>query len=186
MCRHCRSVAPRLGPSTFEEMWAQNSAGLLRFFARRTMDPEAAMDLVAETFAAAFVSRRRFRGSTQEEVSAFLHGIARRQLWHWYRSGVAQRRAMARLGLERPALDDDAFARIEELAGIATQRTAMQLAMAALREDQRAVLQLRIVEERGYADLASRLGVSEQTARARVSRALRALSLALVAAEGTA
>lgn len=179
-------MAPRLGPSTFEDLWATHSVELLRFFARRTMDPEAAMDLVAETFAAAFVGRRRFRGSTEEDVAAYLHGIARRQLSHWYRKGAARRRAMERLGLERPALDDDAHARIEQLAGTATERSAMQTALAALREDQRQVLQLRIVEERDYADVARRLAISEQAARARVSRALRALSLALASAQGTA
>jgi DNA-directed RNA polymerase specialized sigma24 family protein len=36
-------------------------------------------------------------------------------------------------------------------------------------------LQLRVVEERPYAQVAAALGVSEQTARARVSRALAAM-----------
>lgn len=172
-------MEPRLGPSTFEEMWARHSRGLLQFFARRTLDPEAAMDLVAETFAAAFVGRRTFRGKTEDDVAAFLHGIARRQLSHWYRKGYARRRAMERLGLERPVLEDDVSARIDELAHAATERDAMQEALARLSANQREVLQLRIVEERAYADVADRLGTSEQTARARVSRALRALHRAL-------
>lgn len=177
-------MEPRLGPETFDVLWARHAHGLLRFFARRTMDPDAAMDLVAETFAAAFVGRRRFRGSTEDDAAAFLHGIARRQLSHWYRKGSARRRAIGRLGLERPALDDAAYARVEELANSATERSAMRAALGTLRAEQREVLQLRIVEERDYADVAARLGISEQTARARVSRALRALSQALVVAEG--
>ena len=41
--------------------------------------------------------------------------------------------------------------------------------------DQREALELRIVKELPYPEVAIALGVSEQTARARVSRALRAL-----------
>jgi len=147
------------------------------------MDPQAAMDLVGETFAAAFVARRRFRGSSDEELAAYLHGIARRQLSHWYRKGSARRKAMDRLGLERPALDDEAYARVEELAHSAPQRAAIRLALAELSGEQRQVLELRVVQEHSYAEIAGRLVISEQTARARVSRALRALERALADVE---
>ncbi|MDP2710709.1 MAG: sigma-70 family RNA polymerase sigma factor [Solirubrobacteraceae bacterium] len=179
-------MEPRLGPSTFEQLWNAHAERLLAFFARRTLDPEVSLDLVAETFAAAFVGRRRFRGSTSEDEAAFLHGIARRQLAHWYRRAAVQRRASARLALERPLIDDESYARIEELARSAPQREAVRAALEALDEQQRRVLRLRIVEERGYADVAAALGTSEQTARARVSRALRALDRALAAAETSA
>ena len=52
-------------------------------------------------------------------------------------------------------------------------------AMAALPSEQRRAVELRVIDECGYADVALRLGVSEQTARARVSRGLRALALRL-------
>ena len=48
--------------------------------------------------------------------------------------------------------------------------------MAALPEEQRRAVELRVIEECGYADVAVMLGVSEQTARARVSRGLRTLA----------
>lgn len=143
------------------------------------------MDLVAETFAAAFAGRRRFRGSSAEEEAAFLHAIGRRQLSHWYRRGAVHRRAQERLGLERPALDDESYARVDELARSASQREAIATALASLDEAQREVLRLRVVEEREYAEVAAALGVSEQTARARVSRALRALDARLQTIEGT-
>jgi RNA polymerase sigma-70 factor (ECF subfamily) len=51
-------------------------------------------------------------------------------------------------------------------------------------------VRLRVVDELGYAAIASRLGISEQTARARVSRGLRALAAAVdrheTGLEGTA
>jgi RNA polymerase sigma-70 factor (ECF subfamily) len=148
------------------------------------MDPEVAMELVAETFAAAFVGRRRFRGQTAQDEAAFLYGIARRQLSHWYRHAAVQRRASERLGIERPMLDDESYARVEELARSEPQREAVRAALQELDEHQREVLRLRVVEERDYAEVAAVLGTSEQTARARVSRALRALDRTLSAAEG--
>jgi RNA polymerase sigma factor (sigma-70 family) len=158
---------------------------LLAFFVRRTLDAEASMDLVAETFAAAFVGRRRFRGSTAEDEAAFLYGIARRQLAHWYRHAAVRRRASARLGLEREVLDDESYARVEELARSAPLRDAVRVALEQLDERQREVLRLRIVEERDYGQVAAALGTSEQTARARVSRALRALNQAIATTEGS-
>lgn len=143
------------------------------------------MDLVSETFAAAFVGRWRFRGSTEADVAAFLHGIARRQLSHWYRTGAVRRRALGRLGLERPVLDDAELARIDELASSAAERAAVRAALTELSEEHRAALQLRVVEERQYSEIAALLDVSEQTARARVSRALRALGRNLELAELT-
>lgn len=134
------------------------------------------MDLVAETFAAAFVGHRRFHGRTEQDAAAFLHGIARRQLSHWYRHGAVRRRALERLGLERSVFDDAELARVDELAHSATERAAVQQALAGLSEAHRSALQLRVVEERDYREIAGLLGVSEQSARARVSRALRALA----------
>jgi len=48
-----------------------------------------------------------------------------------------------------------------------------------LNAGQRQAVQLRVVEERPYDEVALALGISEQTARARVSRGLRALTHAL-------
>ncbi len=166
---------PTLGPSTFAELYAAHQRGLLAFFMRRTFDAEAAVDLVGETFAQAFTGRRRFRGTTVESEVALLYTVARRLLARYYKRGRAERAALARLGVARPDLDDESLARIEELAGVATMRGLIAEQLRALPAEHRAALTLRIVEERDYDDVAARLGVSEQTARARVSRALRAL-----------
>jgi DNA-directed RNA polymerase specialized sigma24 family protein len=49
---------------------------VLAFLARRTFDTEAARDLMAETFAQAYRSRTRFRGSSDAEAAAWLYSIA--------------------------------------------------------------------------------------------------------------
>ncbi len=176
---------PTLGPSTFAELYARHQRGLLAFFMRRTFDAEAAVDLVGETFAQAFTGRRRFRGTTLEAEAALLYTVARRLLSRYYKRGGAERAALERLGVPRPELDDESLVRIEELAGVATMRVLIAEQLRALPAEHRAALELRVVEERDYDDVAAHLGVTEQAARARVSRGLRALhGLIADAAEG--
>lgn len=148
---------------------------MLAFFVRRTYAADVAVDLLAETFAVAFEDRRQFRGRDEHAARAWLFAIARHQLTDYFRRGHVERRALARLGVERPPLTDAEYDRIEELAASRELRATVASELAALPADQREVLRLRVVEERPYHELARSLGISEQTARARVSRALRAL-----------
>ena len=150
---------------------------LLAYFQRRTFVPELSVDLVAETFAAAFAERARFRGGPADgdASAAWLWAIARHELTDAQRRGGVERRALARLGVERRSLTDQEHDRIEELAASAPLRERVAEALAALPPDQRDAVRLRVVEEESYAAVAERLGVSETAARARVSRGLRAL-----------
>ena len=125
------------------------------------------------------LGRRRFRGSTEEEARAWLFGIARRRFAMYVRRGKAERRAVRRLGLERPQLHEGEYARIEQLAGLDAIRGTLAEHVSRLAPAQRTALELRVVRELPYPDVADRLGISEQAARARVSRALRALGSAL-------
>ena len=170
---------PLKDPVGFTEAYRTHSQSILVFLTRRTYDPETALDLTAETFARAFAGRRRFRGSTDEELAAWLFAIARNVLARFLRRGVAERRAITRLGIEVPALEPADVARIVELAGLTEMRDAVVQEFRTLSEDQREALQLRVVEELSYVDVARRLDVSEPTARARVSRGLRTLAAAL-------
>jgi len=166
----------------FADFYRDNADRLLRFFARRVYEPEVAVDLTAETFAQALLARRRFRGTTAGEAAAWAHGIAARQLARYYRRGAIERRGLERLGLEVPPLVEADYERIEELADLADLRAAVGNGLAELSQEQRAAVRLRVVDELPYPEVAARLGVSEQAARARVSRALRALGRVL---EGT-
>jgi RNA polymerase sigma-70 factor, ECF subfamily len=163
----------------FSRLYRTTAQDLVVFFARRTYDPEAAADLMAETFAKAYLGRRRFRGSTEQEARAWLFGIARRRLAMYVRRGKAERRALRRLGLERPQLVEGEPARIEELASLDAMRGTLAEHLRSLAPGQRSALELRVVRELPYPDVADRLGISEQAARARVSRALRGLGSAL-------
>lgn len=165
----------RLDSSDFAELYERCAGELLGFFARRTYDPEVAVDLLAETFAMAFRDRRQFHGEDIGAARAWLYGVARHRLAQFFRRGRIERRAVARLGVERRALTPLEYDRIEELAASRELREALSVEFEGLGVEQREVLRLRVVEGRSYAEVAEELGISEENARARASRALRAL-----------
>jgi RNA polymerase sigma factor (sigma-70 family) len=162
--------------SAFSRVYEAKAQELLVFLVRRTFDVEVARDLTAETFAQAFEHRSRFRGRTDAEAEAWLYGIARHQLARYARRGVVHRKAIERLGIQVPQVSEEDHQRIIELAGLADLRKSVADAFSALPPDQREALRLRVVDEHAYPDVAATLGVSEETARARVSRALRRIA----------
>jgi RNA polymerase sigma-70 factor (ECF subfamily) len=173
----------------FVGFYEREAKSVLVFFARRTLDGELALDLTAETFAQAWCGWARVRSESPEEVRGWLFTIARRQLSGYLRRGRVERRALRQLGVSTPAMQHDDLFEIDDAAGLGELRVALKVELASLGADQREALQLRVVEELPYTVVAQRLGISEATARARVSRGLRALSRALdpvVSAGGTA
>jgi len=166
-------------PSDFEAFVDEHAENLLVFFTRRTFDVEVARDLTAETFAEAYCARRRFRGSSGPEAGGWLYGIARHKLSHFVRRGIAEQKAVRRLAIQVPQLTDVDYQRIVELAALADLRSVVAEEFARLSTDQRQAVQLRVVEALPYPEVAARLQISEQTARARVSRGLRQLASAL-------
>ncbi|MFT4050366.1 MAG: sigma-70 family RNA polymerase sigma factor [Solirubrobacterales bacterium] len=154
-------------------LYAEFSPLLLRYLMRRTFDAQVAVELMAETFAVAYEKRETCRDP--KAGRAWIFGIAENLLREFFRSGRIEREAVERLGVAVPAVEEDDFARIEDLAGTAELRGAVGAALRDLPDDHRTALDLRIVQERSYEEVARALGVSEQTARARVSRALTKL-----------
>jgi RNA polymerase sigma-70 factor (ECF subfamily) len=83
---------------------------------------------------------------------------------------------MARLGLERPPAGEELLAELEQRAQLDVLRSELKLALATLSDPVREAVRLRVVEERPYTDIAQSLRITEQAARARVSRGLAALA----------
>jgi len=160
----------------FAAAYAREAEMVLLFLARRTLDVSLAADLTAETFALAFCSWSRLEGRTEEEVRAWLLTVARRQVSRYLRRSRVEKRALERLGIRVPQVHEDDLAEIERRAGLGELRGVLRAELARLTADQREAVRLRVVEERPYEEVARMLGVSEATARARVSRGLRALA----------
>jgi RNA polymerase sigma factor (sigma-70 family) len=160
----------------YADFYRAHYESILAFLARRVFDPEVAFDLMSETFAKALERRRQFRGSTAQEEQAWLFAIARTELLHYWRSGKIERAAIQRFSITIPRLSDQEFDRIESFSGLTQVGAAAAQALCTLPADQRAAVELRVLKERSYAEVASELSISEPTARARVSRGLRALA----------
>jgi RNA polymerase sigma-70 factor (ECF subfamily) len=169
----------RLTPEALAELFRDCGDDLLAWFARRTWDRESAVDMTAETFARAVRARGRFRGRSRPEAEGWLFGIARNVLRSYLRRGRVERRALRRLGMEPPAPAPGDLERLERDAGLGALRDALEPHLAALPDDQRRAVHLRVVEELPYHVIAERTGVSPDAVRARVSRGLRALRRAI-------
>lgn len=102
-------------PPAFDAFYVEHAERLLRFFARRTLDGEAAADLTAETFTQAYRSRPKFRGRSDEEAAGWLYAIAYRQLALFRHRGAVDRVTLERLGIATPQLVDADYERIEQL-----------------------------------------------------------------------
>jgi RNA polymerase sigma factor (sigma-70 family) len=171
-------------PDGFVPFYQAEAEAVLMFLTRRTLDGEVALELTAETFAQAWLGWPRVRTDSAEEMRAWLFTIARRQLGRYLRRGHVQRIALRRLGLRTPVAHEDDLAAIEAAAGVEAVRPELAAELKRLTADQRVALQLRVIEEMPYEEVAARLGISEPTARARVSRALRAMQHSLAATWG--
>ena len=158
----------RREPAAFGVLYERHEERMLRYFVGRVGDAEVAADLTAETFAAALAGAHRFRARKGPAV-AWLFGIARNTLAVSKRRGRVEARARRRIGAPPLVLTDEVIERIEALSG-----PALEL-VEELPADQQAALRARIVDDRGYADIAKDLRCSEQVVRKRVSRALARL-----------
>ena len=171
-------LASREDPAAFVELYRRHAEDLLRYFARRTLDPETAAELTAETFAEAFASRAAYRDTGANGV-AWIYGIARHQLGRFFRSGRVDLAARRKVGIPMRALPPEDYERIEALVDFEPLRAALAEALGTLPKDQQEALRLRVLDELDYPDVAKGLACTEATARQRVSRGLRRLALVL-------
>ena len=162
-------------PAAFRHVVERWGEPVLGFFYRRTFDAEVSLELTAETMAVAFERRARFV-DTGAPASAWLFGIARRELSRYRRRRRVAMRAVQRLGLEVPILDDSSIERIESLVDAEAHRDALMSAMARLSTKERDAVRLRVLEQYPYDEVSRRLGCSEGAARVRVHRGLHRMA----------
>lgn len=167
--------ACRPGLEPFAELYRRNAEPILAFLHRRTGCPQTAADLTAETFAAAFASRRAYR-DTGAPARAWLFTIARRQLAHFVRHEKVRAKYRHRLGVDPITLSDSDIERVETLADLEPLRRALRDAVARLPHGQAEAVRLRVADSLPYAEVATRLGCSQGAARVRVSRGLTHLA----------
>jgi RNA polymerase sigma factor (sigma-70 family) len=170
--------AAREDSDAFGEFYCRHVVALERWLRSQTPDFSTAADLTAETFAQALVSVGRFRGSSDEDARAWLFGIARNLLRRYRRCGRAELAKTRRLGLSLDH-DLDELERVEREVDAAAHADELTDALQTLPDTQQQAIQLRVIDELDYTEAAALMGTSEQNARIRVSRALKALYLRL-------
>lgn len=168
-------VASRADPHAFRELYERWAEPLLVFFYRRVRSEEVAADLLAETFAVAFEARGRFR-DVGKPGGAWLYGIARKELSQYFRRERVELRAVRRLGIEVPAVDHESASAIEKLVETDCHRAELARAMSRMSGTERNAVELRVVSELDYSEIATKLRCSEAAARTRVHRGLARLT----------
>jgi RNA polymerase sigma-70 factor, ECF subfamily len=168
-----------LTPDDFTRLYRRDAQNLLLYFQRRVHEPELAADLLAQTFELAIRGGQAFRGSSESEISGWLWSIARNVLSEQERRARSEQGRARRLERARITLSDREIERIEELAGLAELREAVRKRLAVLPDEQREAVRLRVLEDVPYQEIATRMSTTAEVARARVSRGLRALNIAL-------
>jgi RNA polymerase sigma factor (sigma-70 family) len=159
-------VATASDPEAFGTFFRRHVRGVLAFFRRRGASAELALDLTAETFAAALEASSRYE-LRPEPARNWLYGIAWNKLHEAQRRGRADDAVRRALGMAPIFLTDEGIERIEALAG----SPALEL-MEALPPEQRDAVRARVLDGRDYQEIADEMRCSSSVVRKRVSRGL--------------
>jgi RNA polymerase sigma-70 factor (ECF subfamily) len=157
--------------AAFTEVYRRHVSSVHAWFRRRL--EWAASDLTAETFAQAWLSRRRFRDRRHGSALPWLLGIAQNVLRESARRDRIETKARERLGLPLDLAVEDGYTRVEERL---SPRRALTGAFLDLPDHERRAVELRVVDGLPYVEVAERLEIRPAAARLRVSRALRRLA----------
>jgi RNA polymerase sigma factor (sigma-70 family) len=161
----------RQEPEAFAEVFRRYAPDIKRYVTRR-LGPEAAEDVVAETFLAAFRQRGGYDLSRQN-ARPWLYGIATNLMGRHVRTEVRQLRILERTGTD-PVLASFTERSDERLSAEAFG-PMLAGALAALSAGHRDALLLVVWGDLTYPEVAQALGVRVGTVRSRISRARKRL-----------
>lgn len=166
----------RRDPDAFRDFYRLHAEWIFRWISLQVGDPHLAADLTAETFAQALVSLPRFRGQEPGSGTAWIFGIARNLVRRSFERRRVESTARDRLRMPvRDYLPDD-YEAVDERVDAEALTRELESALGELPEELREALELRVVHDLSYAEIARATGASEPNVRMRVSRALRRLS----------
>lgn len=153
-------------PAQFDTLYRAFVEEIYRFVYYKTSTREVAEDLTAQVFTQALEHLGKFRYKAGARFSSWLYAIARNQVIDYYRR-------------HHETVDLEAAEPIRHPGSAATevdikmQQEQVRVIMKALPSSDQELLQLRLWEEKDYAELALLLGSNVVAVRARYSRALK-------------
>jgi RNA polymerase sigma-70 factor, ECF subfamily len=148
--------------AAFAELYRRHAPTVHAWFDRRL--EWAASDLTAETFAQAWLSRRRFRDERGGSALPWLLGIARNVLRESARRDRIETCAREKLGLPLDLAAEDGYARVEERLSL---RHALVDAFDELPDHERRAVELHVIDGLPYDAVAERLAIRPAAARLR-------------------
>ena len=175
--------AARQDPEAFREFYDRYAVWIRSWFLRHTGSEPGSLDLTAETFAQAWHASRRFRDEADGSGAPWLFGIARNLLRQYHKHNRIESAARERMGLQATSAECEGYELVDERSEVNSLTPLLRHALRALPAEQRRALELRIVHQLPYEAVAGRLGCSQNAARLRVSRALRALTTQMRSAQ---
>jgi len=158
----------------FRCLFEQERDRIRRFVLKIVDDPDAAENIVQETFAEAYRQIGDFRGDSK--VSTWLFSIARHLAYGHLRSSE-RHNYLEHDTIEFLQADQDGgTARATQDAVVASERKQIvHDALQELPDHYRRVVQLRDLEEKSTAETADQLGLTEVNVRVRLHRARKKL-----------
>ena len=162
-------------PGHFALLFQRHAPEIQRYVVRR-LGTDAADDVVAETFLAAFGQRAGYDG-TRTDARPWLYGIATHMIGRYRRSEIRQYRLLARTGAD-PVLEPFTD-QVDAAVSARATRRQLAAALARLPAVHRDTLLLVAWGDLSYVEAAAALGVAVGTIRSRMNRARHMLRLAL-------
>lgn len=173
----------RRDEAAFSELVREHEAQVWRLVRRFVRSDEEAEDLTQEVFVAVFRAIESFRGDSKLSTWIFriAMNVAKNRLKYLGRRHVSQHRAFedeAHGGAGEVLRTLELAAPDAALEGRETE-AALRRALAALDDEQRAVLVLRDMEGLSYEEIQAVTGLPEGTVKSRLFRARTAVAEAL-------
>lgn len=162
----------RQEPDALGELYLRWKDPLFLWFRARIPEADAS-ELTAELFAQVALSLGRFRDEVGGSAGPWLYGIGKNLLRRYFERGRIEQEARVRLGIPIRSYESD-FEEVEER--LDAQGTGLAAALCSLPDGEREAVELRVLEDWRYREIAKALGCTEVAARLRVMKALGKLA----------
>lgn len=162
--------------AAFTRLITATKGDLHRFVTRYVGDPDEALDLTQETYAAAWLSIRRY--DPERPFGAWLRTIALNKCRDWSRRRRVRRIVRGVMGLEAPEARavGDVAPSVEDRMDDRRRVQRLDAALRDLPDGQRAPLLLAVLEGRSHAEIGQILGLTPKAVELRIARARKALA----------
>ncbi len=161
--------------AAFSRLMSTTKGDLYRFVTRYVGDADEALDLVQESYAAAWLSIRRY--DPARPFGAWVRTIALNKCRDWSRRRRVRRMVRGVMGLDAPEamVIGDSAPGVDVRVDERRRLERLNRALAELPDGQRAPLLLAVLEGRSHAEIGEILGLSAKAVELRISRARKAL-----------